>query len=343
MSVNLLEATRAGVEKIGRYFTVVSALPTVAFVLYVFVLIRAEGWRGPPRWSFLAHPSATQLLFIALGSISIALATHPIQFPMIQTLEGYWGTSRLARRLATVRIMYHRSRYQALKRTQRAPDGIAENGTELDRNSARWEQIEQAFARDESRRTLRSYPRYQGFMMPTQLGNVLRRYETTVGAAYGIDPIEAVPRLAVVAGEREIAYLQDQRTQLDLAVRMAVLAGAAAMLTLPLMWRAGLWMLLALVPYAGAWLAYRGAVAAAHDYGYGVAVLVDMGRFALYDHMRLEPVKTQLAETRINQALMKTFRHEKHAGLSYSDPLPVPPTEPSGSTKPPEPTDSTKD
>ncbi|MFD0523010.1 hypothetical protein [Paractinoplanes durhamensis] len=151
------------------------------------------------------------------------------------------------------------------------------------------------------------YPDRDSEILPTSLGNVLRSYESRVGRPYGIEAIRTIPRLAMVAGERETAYMENQRTQLELAVRTSLLSLLGAVVTVLFFWRHGWWLLLALVPYTVAYLTYRGAVALAEEYGMSMAVMVDVSRFRLYDTLRLPSPRGHDAEVAQNAALMDVF------------------------------------
>lgn len=96
-----------------------------------------------------------------------------------------------------------------------------------------------------------------------------------------------MPYLARVAKPEDMAYVNDQRSQMDLAVRMSVTAMFACLLTVIMLWRGGLWLLIALLPFLVAYLAYRGAVVAAGQYGRAVAVVIALNRFALYERLHL--------------------------------------------------------
>jgi hypothetical protein len=178
--------------------------------------------------------------------------------------------------------------------------------------------VNAAIVAAESQRALASYPDLPE-ILPTRLGNVLRRYEKKVGRPYKIDPLTAIPRIAMVSGNREVAYVQNQRVQLELAIRTAFVALCATGVTVILMGRHGLWLLLAIVPYTVAYFAYRGAVALAHEYGTSLAVLTDLGRFELYKRMGLKLPEDTAHERAMNRNLIQMFSFEQ-VSLPYSEP-----------------------
>jgi len=90
----------SGAKTIGRYFTVVSFLPSVPFVAYVVLLVRSGAWGGNVHFGqALAKVDAVDGLFLAIGSLVFAMAVHPPQFAIVQAFEGYWGDSGPAARV----------------------------------------------------------------------------------------------------------------------------------------------------------------------------------------------------------------------------------------------------
>ncbi len=142
-------------------------------------------------------------------------------------------------------------------------------------------------------------------IMPTRLGNALRKYERQAGSQYGLDAVSVIQHVSFVAPTERLAYVGDQRQLLDLSVRMSATSIIATLIAITALWRHGPWMLLALVPYGVAYLSYRGAVVVAHEYGAAVAAMIDLDRFALYDSLRLPRPKDTAAERRMNAKLMK--------------------------------------
>jgi hypothetical protein len=127
----------------------------------------------------------------------------------------------------------------------------------------------------------------------------------------------------LIAPAAQLEYVQDQRLQLELAVRCTVLSLVAAVVTVIFMCWHGWWALLALVPYTLAYLSYRGAIVLANSYGTAVAVVVELNRFSLYEQMRLPAPEDTAHERRQNAEMMKAFEHDPDVVLRY-DPAPSP-------------------
>jgi uncharacterized protein YjbI with pentapeptide repeats len=117
MSADVI-ATAAGSAKVGRYFTVVSVLPATVFVSYLYLLLRATDWFGPLGWARLAQFRPQDLVVLAIIVLVVALTLNPLQVPLIQLFEGYWGSSALAVELAAIRVAHHRRRRQLLEKRE---------------------------------------------------------------------------------------------------------------------------------------------------------------------------------------------------------------------------------
>lgn len=319
MATNVL-GTIVGSTSVGRYFTVVSALPSASFVSYVYLLVESGAWSGPVRFGEAVRGLDLKAgVLLALVSFAAAVTLHPLQFALIQILEGYWGRSVVGQRLALLRVRHHR---RVTARLDRESDEVEWSG------STRADAVSAAIRQREALRLRESYPEKLQHILPTRLGNVLRRYEISGGSPYGIDLVVAAPRISMVAEERELRYVADQRTQLELAVRVAVLGMIAAVSTMIVMWQHGWWLLLALAPYTVSYLAYRGAVVAAHEYGTALTVMVELNRFALYERLHLKLPSSLADENRINRKLMVLLRSSRpitdHAS-PYVHPDPIVP------------------
>jgi hypothetical protein len=293
---------------IGRYFGVVSTIPSLLMVVFGFLLVRSGAWSGPPQWhaafAALGHVGFGGATALGVLSIALGLALHPLQFALVQFYEGYWGASPLGRNLAALRIAHHRRRLHELIR------GAAKKDTEADR-------------------LRRSYPREPKYVLPTRLGNILRHYELLVGQQYGLNVLTILPHLALAAKPEDVRYLDDQRTQLDLAVRLSFTSFLSCAMTMLFLWRRGLWLLIVLIPYFVGYIAYRGALVAAHQYGIAMTALLDLNRFALYERLRLGMPEDIEKEREVNKDLMKLIEaYSKHTPMVYRPPDPPTSTAP---------------
>jgi hypothetical protein len=181
---------------------------------------------------------------------------------------------------------------------------------------------------DENRRLAGGYPERNVVgnhmeyddIMPTRLGNVLRKYERQAGSQYGLDAVSVIQQISFVASAERLAYVGDQRQLLDLSVRMCATSIVATLVAVASLWRHGPWLLLALVPYGVAYLSYRGAVVVAHEYGAAISAMIDLDRFALYDSLRLPYPRDTATERQMNAKLVQILSHKGKIVLSYEHP-----------------------
>jgi hypothetical protein len=335
MSTPSLPDTTLGVAgKIGRNFSVVTVVPSLYLTLWVYALYASDAWPHEPSLGTLRDAFANWSLagagWLVLATVLVGMFIHPLQFATVQLLEGYWGISRLARGAMKMRAAHYRAKAQKIKTRldehkdyldNKLLDHLGEGGNKL--SDDEWEHetakyledeaddvaLSHAFAVDTFDKAKGRYPE-RARMMPTRLGNALRAAEDRAGTQYGLDAITVAPHLALIAPESHVAYLQDSREQLDLAVRLCSVSLLATVITVPAVFSDGLWLLLALVPYALAYIAYRAAVSAADEFMTAVSTLIDLDRFALYQHLGLRRPRTTHQERHRNEKLMLLLQNE---------------------------------
>lgn len=335
--------------KIGRYFNIVSVVPSLIFVIYVAGLLKAGAWEGsfsPARaGAAIGTPDAASIAVLVTLAIGLGIVLHPLQFPITQVLEGYWGTTAVANGLMEARIRHYRT--TALRLIDKAEEheaaltstALATQRTEVAESMRRlsgpklWAAVQQIantaagdtllphiVRQDSARRALGAYPSSVRRIRPTRLGNALRSYEDLAGVQYSLKPIPIATHLSLVAEPDHVAYQADARQQMDLSVRVCFLAVLATGVTSVLLASHGAWVLLALGPYLVAYLAYRGAVSASHAYGTAVATVLDLNRFRLYEHLHLPLPDTLQSEQEQNQALLEVLRGGT-SKLAYRHPI----------------------
>ncbi len=307
--------------RIGRYFNVVSMTPSILLVLYLTGLVAAGAWAGPfdPHKAVAAFAGVgwSQAAVLVAVALVAAIVLQPLQFGAIQVLEGYWGAAPLGLRLMEWRIAKHRAHAHYLKKLRTSAErawlrevlklsaeqraGISASAlrsmAELRMNYPKADAVMPDYIRWEAAdAALADYPNSFRRIMPTRLGNVLRRYEDTAGSQYGLQAIRIAPHLG---------YLRDMRQQLDLAVRACVIGGLATICTAVLLADDGLWVFFAFAPYLVSYLGYRGAVAAAHAHGAALSTVIDLGRFTLYERLHLEMPDDSERELAQNATLLQ--------------------------------------
>lgn len=320
--MNGFSAAISGVgSAIGRYFSLVSFIPSLFLAGFTFTLIESGAWSGAgePDWAragdALTHLG--NLVLLTLVSIALGIIVHPVQYALVQFFEGYWGTGRLRQRARVARIRHYR------KCWTRQFDDLVFATTALgdSENPPKPEaRVELLSVAAENARLLEGYPPEDDDMMPTRLGNVLRKYEREAGSQYGLDAVGIIEHVAQVAPAQRVEYVRDQRQLLDLSVRMTATSIVATFVAIAFLWHHGPWLLIALVPYGIAYLSYRGAVVVAHAYGSALSTMIDLDRFALYDYLRLPRPVTTTTERRTNAKLMELINHNSGVVLHYRHP-----------------------
>lgn len=321
-----LSSTIAGVgSAIGRYFSVVSFIPSFFLVGFTFALIQSGAWSGDgaPDWAQAgtAFGHLGDLVVLILLSIAFGVAVHPIQFALVQFLEGYWGMGTFAQRLRAARMLHHSRRLDHLRehggRADVAAQMLVDNRIEVERD----ELIRLFSLRDEGNRLRHGYPvNDDEDIMPTRLGNALRRYERLAGSQYNLDGVQVLRHVAVAAPQAHLDYLNDQRESLDLSVRMCVTSICAVAVAIAFLWHHGPWLGIALIPYVIAYISYRGAVVVAHEYGAAICTIIDLDRFALYESLRLPLPADTVAERSTNARLRRLLEHDDTVALKYKHP-----------------------
>lgn len=285
---------------LGRYVGLVSVLPSALLVVHIKVLINSGAWTESPDWDSafrtLAEIRLGDAALITVLSIALGIVLHPVQFSLVQVLEGYWGLGRFGVGLRMALTSGHQNRFLNLFNVK----DVAHMHKPGNDQATTWLQT----LEDEATRLLGRYPPTKRQVMPTRLGNVLRRYEAQAGNPYGLNGPVVVPYLASVAPPEQLVYLNDQRSMLDLAVRTCITGWLAFGSSVAFLWNDGGWLLVALVPYAAAYLCYCGAVTAAEIYGIALCSLVALNRFALYERLHLKRVDTNKDELAQNKGLM---------------------------------------
>src|SRR3954447_9664428 len=322
---SVAEGALAAGSRVGRYFGLVSALPSALFVLFIYVLFATGAWNGAPDLSKLSDAigdiSLGQASVLILLSFGLGLVLHPLQFALTQLLEGYWGTNLVARRLAVARIRHPRGRADFY---ERAFGTAASTIEELGRDTLHgtpgdpwlWAIVdEQAY-----QGALQSYPERGDRILPTRLGNAMRRFEDDAGAQYGLDALTVVPHLSLTAEPTHAVYLRDAREQLDLAVRLCALCLLATGFAFALLVTDGPWLLITLIPYGLGYLFYRGTIVAAQNLGAAVAAIIDLDRFGLYAWLHLPMPIDTVAERQNNATLTGLLQFKTTLALRYEHP-----------------------
>jgi hypothetical protein len=364
---SLADASLTAGGRIGRYFNIVSMIPVLFLVLWTYALLSTHPWRHTLDFKAaaarLGHWSVVDIGWVLAATLLLALFLHPLQFATTQLLEGYWGSSRLALRLTTMRIRYHRRRRQRLDdlgechgkkwreqadlflqaryraAVQRGNPRPVDDPSTWDEDVAERQRASVVLSTHGDDLTIHvvgeqavnvqldNYPAPDR-VLPTRLGNTLRAFEDSAGKQYGLDAITTAPHFFLIAPDRHMQYVRDSREQLDIAVKLCTVSLIATVITVALLLPDGLWLLMALAPYSFAYLAYRASIAAAQEHAVAVRTVIDLNRFALYESLGTARPKRTRQERTINQRLMALLQGDDEVSVRYADPRPLPPDSP---------------
>lgn len=287
--------------RLGTRFLVVTVVPNVLLIGYLsFLLAAGAPTHSPsPAHALKALDDLTlnRIVGVILGVLVVSVASHPLQLPLIQLLEGYYWPGKFGVKLADrATERFRRDQQKALC------DLPQDNGP-----SANWTA---KYASRAAHARLNSLPEHTEDLLPTALGNVLWRGETSAGQPYGLELLAAWPRLVPFLPSDVLAEINDRRNQLDAAVRLCVASGIATAASVGLLLRDGPWLFLAPGTYLLCWACYRAAIAASRGYSISLAAAVDLYHLRLFDGLALERPTNLAEEVQRNEVLMKVFRRE---------------------------------
>jgi hypothetical protein len=319
-------------SRLGTRFLVVTVVPNILLLGYLGFLLAAG---APARSPSLTRAAAVldglstrQIIVLALAVLVFSVATHPLQTPLIQLVEGYWQGLPFGSAAADTLTARFR---EELRRAKEGPGGGGLSGSAGPQDSP----AQQGPARRHSvpaRRPPDWLPPRERDLLPTVLGNTLRVGEGRAGDRYGLDLEWAWPRLSPLLSKSSLADLRDRRNQLDSAVRLCIVAGLATAIGIFLLIRHGSWLFLPVGTYALCWACYRAAVNAAKGFSKSLAAAVDLHHLKLFDALQMERPADLADEYNLNTRTLKFLfrsgiRYEDKGKLHY---LPLKTDKPSG-------------
>lgn len=341
----------APAAQVGRYFAVVGGVSTLVAAIVPIVLLAAGAPSREPSLILAAERlRALNLADVGLLAVLVlagGLVLHPLQFPFTQLLEGYWGTNSFAQRAMRRSIHRHYLKRLAVTdlytgaaaQTKLLADQLSQLHDErpvgvlgskspplTERDRLLIDRIPHLATMQEAKRVLSRYPDSANELMPTRLGNVLRRHERMAGDPYGLDAVVVVPYLAQVVDETLREYHDDVRSSFDLAVRMVLVWTSATVIGVALLWQYSIWLAVPLATFVLAYASYRGAVAAAVQYGDALAVIVALGRADLYRRLRVPFPADSDTERERNANLVLQLQGVPASAEYLPEPPPAPTT-----------------
>ncbi|MFI6545438.1 hypothetical protein ACIBO9_19565 [Streptomyces prunicolor] len=298
----------------GARFSLTSVMPGVLLVTVITAIARAGLYDvgAKPDFSDVApsrQDTAAVALFIFFAFV-VGVLLRPFEAAVVQLLEGYWerpsplaplrGAAverhRRRRDRAQIAIQHSEEVAQAERQAASLPTGNRPPAgsvslselAEQDRRAARRRRVAEQAERIRSGYPTEVRPEVpgderdpDGELMPTTLGNMLRRAERLSGDRYGLDMMVVYPRIYPFIAPRLESAVTQQLSLIAATASLAVSLGITTLAMLPLLLRWDAWSLLPLTPAILTVLAYRGATAAADFHGTLLSTVFDVHRFDL--------------------------------------------------------------
>lgn len=288
----MIDTALSGLQRIfSREFLLAAFLPILLFTGVSGWLASVVDNRGRALWHAVEKmPAITQgLLFVGAIAIVAAIAylVAALQFSVVRLSEGYWPRYRP--------FVWLRRRLVERQHTRRNRLAIAEQRARAEGRTAERNSLQLLLAQQYPP------PTQLELMMPTRLGNIHRAIEIYPMERYGIDSAVIWPRLRPLLPEAVAAALGESRTGID-ALLLLRLLGVVFGTVWPVIFliTGPRWMvvLLALLGWGVAALAYRSALASTIAYGEMVRVAFDLYRHLLLKILDL-PVPATLADEQL--------------------------------------------
>lgn len=277
----------------SRYFVVGFFLPAYAGLIALW--LSASGEFLPD--ALQRHTEGTQLAILGAVGLMLALLLSGLRYPITRLAEGYplvqlrrW---RITRWIPHSAIRLQRVRFDRLEAARRD-----ESKSDADRGAAYGK-------RD------RLFPRSVTRLLPTQLGNVMRAYESHAKDRWGLDGVLLWPHFQALMSDAERDRITDAETDLRVFLNGSFVAVGVGICLIvdratndPELGAA--WFLFG-IPFVVAYLLYRWSIGPATIRGAYVRASCDLHRLEVYSRLGIRRPESftderQLA-TRVNQLL----------------------------------------
>jgi hypothetical protein len=307
---------QAGTKALGgERFSLVSLLPTTLLVGYVSFLW-ASGLYARRTVNLggvvtMIGKNAGWAVFAVFGIFVVSVLLRPLQISLVWMLEGYWDRTPVLKWIEPLALERHLRRRRAAEVTadQEIEPGISTllQSVIQDRRRVRRQQIR----RRRAELRMDRYPEVREHeadadeirMMPTMLGNALRKGEDDAGDRYGLDFPTIAPRLYPHLSGTISTEIGRNFDAMESGASLTIVFLLAAASSVPLLWRGDAWFLAVPIALLLALLAYLGTLRTAREHGLLLASAVDLHRFDMLAKLRYQLPETVDDEWELNQQL----------------------------------------
>jgi hypothetical protein len=273
----------------------------VTLILFITLLLASGAPANAPRVGAAAKALGgldfVDLALLLLGGTALGLLLSPFQVGLVRVLEGYWPPHGPLGVFAEYGRIRHRRRRRELQE-------LEIQGRPLTRWEQRYPQLISKRQAEATRR-LAELPYDDDRVLPTRLGNMLRRNEDLAGDRYGLDALEVIPRLYPVAPPAMVELIEEARNEMDVMATFVLIWLIATGFGVYVLRDYGEWLLLPLLTYGLACVSYRASIVAAGLYGRTLIRAVDLYRFEVIEQLRYKPAVWVVDEIRRNRELME--------------------------------------
>jgi hypothetical protein len=319
---------QAGTKALGgERFSLVNVLPATLLVGYV-AFLAASGLYAGHDFSMNDLPrtlgrNAGWAVLTVFGVFVASVLVRPFQIALVWTLEGYWDRVVILKSIAPLAIEHHhRRRHTAEVIESREVEEQAPAKT-LERVVAEQRRLRHAMVLTTRAARIRGrYPKdrpvfdddgglegCESRIMPTRLGNILRKAEDDAGGRYGLALPHIAPRLYPHLSDKIAKEIVRNLDLIEGGAALSTVYALAAVVSLPLLGRSDPWLSAPLVAAALGFVAYLGTVRTAQEHGRLLATAVDLYRFDMIAKLHYKLPTTAEEEWDFNVALSDFFAH----------------------------------
>ena len=327
------QLVKQGVDPLGRGAYLVSLVPSATLIMSLLAIFTSHLYPGSATLragNSMVRPGPAAVAFelkgltavgdvlLVIGIVVGTVLLRPFQISLDQILEGHWqerGRRRVIKALATERHLRRWSIARWRIDAYAEPAGSAQFAEVAfqERDRARQYRLAALGARVEDQ-----YPADRGEFMPTLLGNVLRRSETSAGERYGLETIVVYPRLYPFIGDRLDRNIVNQLDMIDTMSTFTFVFLILAAATAPIGARLDGWSALPILLCLASSVCSRAAVLAAGRYGVLVASAFDLYRFDMIHAMHRPLPQNLEVELIHNRRLSKLLTAPARMGQSFN-------------------------